>query len=471
MAKKPRIFLAFFFIVFGSSLSARAQSETTNSPTKIEQASQQQDASQSGAIKPALPQPAQQTTPTPPGMKLTLEDALGAALTQHPSLRQARQAIVAAEARTKQAKSAYFPQLSTSGIAKQGLSGASGALNLRGLVTSPLFRDIGSSAAAFQNLYDFGRTTHQVKASRWVTVSLNHALEAEQALIALNVQQAYYAALQQQRLIKVEGQILANRQLIVRQAAAFYKAGLKSKLDLTLAEVGVSNANLELTQTRDRLNTAFAELNHAMGIEGEATYALEEPKIEVKSPPTLESLSASSQSQRPEMLAFDAQIKADEEIVARAKSNRWPKLMLMFSSGWVRFSDYSPGKLLLGAFGIDMPLFTGGRIKGEIEEAQANLAQARGAREGMAQDIRVQVQRAHNEFLSALEAIKANEQLIAQAREALRLAQVRYRVNVGSFVELNTAEAVASNAEAQYAQALYRYKMAEALLNYAANRR
>jgi len=397
--------------------------------------------------------------------RLTLDEAIRKALTEHPVLRQAREAIRGAEARTKQARSGYYPQLSFSGIAKQGLSGASGALGLRGLVTSPLFRDIGASAAAFENLYDFGRTAHQVKASQWASVSLSHALEAQQALVKLDVEQAYYTALQQQRLVKVDEQILADRQLIARQAKAFYDAQIKSKVDLSLAEVGVSNANLELVQARDRLRTAFAELNRAMGIDGEPAYTLEEPKIDVESPPTLASLLADSH-RRPELLAFDAEIKADEEIVARSRANKWPKLMALFSSGWVRFSDYSPAKLLLGAFGIDFPIFTGGRIEAEIDEAKANLARTRAARDNQAQDVRVQVQRAHNELLSAIESIRANEQLITQAREALRLARARYRVQIGSFVELTSAEAAASSAEAQYAQALYRYKIAQLTLNY-----
>jgi outer membrane protein len=447
-------------LVFYSSTAAKAQSESTRTLPQTQEAARQQS---------AQPQAAPAQTLAPP--KLTLDDAVRNALAQHPVLRGARQAIVAAEARTKQAKSGHFPQITASGIGKQGLSGASGALGLRGLVTSPLFHDIGASSAAFQNLYDFGRTAHQVKASKWAAISLNHALEAEQAFVVLDVQQAYYTTLQQQRLVTVDEKILADRQLIARQAAAFYNAQIRSKVDLSLAEVGVSNANLELVQARDHLRTAFAELNRAMGADGATVYALEELKITIESPPALEPLIDEGQRKRPDLLAIDTQIKSNEEIVARAKSNRWPKLALLFSSGWVRFSDYSPGKLLLGAFGLDLPIFTGGRLEAEIAEAQANLAQSRAVRDTLAQDIRFQVLRAYNELISAIEAIRANEQLIAQARQALRLAQARYRFQIGSFVELTSAEAAASSAEAQYAQAQYRYKIAEHLLNYVAGHR
>jgi outer membrane protein TolC len=255
-----------------------------------------------------------------------LDEAIGTALAHHPSLARAQEAIRAADARTAQAKSAYYPQVSASGIAKQGLSGASGALGLRGLATSPLFRDLGAAAAVFQNIYDFGRTAHQVKASQWAAASLERALEAQRAWTTLNVERAYFTALQQQRLAQVAEKTLAERQLTVRQASAFYRAELKSKVDLALAEVGAAKANLEFVQARDLLRTAFAELNHAMGVAGEPAYTLEEPTISIDSPPELEPLLAESQQQRPDLLAFEAQIRADQEMVERAKSDRRPNL-------------------------------------------------------------------------------------------------------------------------------------------------
>jgi outer membrane protein TolC len=338
------------------------------------------------------------------------------------------------------------------------------------LVTSPLFRDLGTSAAVFQNIYDFGRTAHQVKASQWAAVSLQHALDAQRAWVTLNVERAFYTALEQQRLAEVAEKTLAERRLTVRQASAFYQAQMKSKVDLTLAEVNAAKAELELVQARDRLRTAFAELNHAMGVIGELAYTLQEPTITVESPPMVESLLTESQ-QRPDLLALEAQIRTDEEVVERAKRNRRPKLLGLWSSGWVRFGEYSLSRLMLGALGIDLPIFDGGRIKNEIAEAEANRAQTKAAYDELAQAIRFQVQQTHNELHSAIEAVRANEQVITQAREALRLAQLRYRVQLASFVELTAAEAAAASAEAEYAQSLYGYKIAEALLRYASGRR
>src|SRR5713226_10392999 len=239
-------------------------------------------AQRTAIISPASSQPAT----APPN--LSLDEAIRTALTQHPSLTRAREAIRAADARAGQAKAGYFPQISVSGAAKQGLSGASGALGLRGLVTSPVYQDIGFSGALVQNIFDFGRTKHLYKASQWAAQALTPALESEQDRITYNVQLAYYSALEEQRLVKVGERTLAERQLAARQAEAFYKAELKSKADLSLAETNVSEANLVLVKARERLQTAFAGLNHAMGAVGEPSYNLEEPTITIAPPPALE---------------------------------------------------------------------------------------------------------------------------------------------------------------------------------------
>lgn len=412
-----------------------------------------------------------QQQPASPRAKITLDEAIRTALARHPSLQRVREEIAAADARTKQARSGYFPHITTSAFGKQGLSGASGALGLRGLVTSPLFRDVGASAALFQNVFDFGRTAHLVRSSEWAAVSLRRGLEAQQALVTLNVQRAYYEALKGQRLTEVAEKVLAERRLAVRQAEAFYRAQLKSKLDLSVAQTAASQAELDLVRAREALKTANAELNHAMGVEGEVEYELQEPDLRVDAVPELEPLIGESLRQRPDLLAIDARMNADQEVVERAEKSRYPKIMFLFSGGWVRFRDHSPSKLLLGALGLDLPVFDAGLIKNMIVEAKANLGESQAARAEMAQDIRFEVQRAHNELRSSMESIRATEQLVVQAREALRLAQVRYRVQLGSFVELASAEAAAASAEAEHAQALLNYKLAQDVLNYTAGRR
>ena len=87
---------------------------------------------------------------------LTLSQAIQNALEHRPQLLQIDEEIKAAQARLKQARSSYFPQIGFGGIAKQGLSGAGSAFGLQGLASSPFPRDLAASINVSYDLLDFG---------------------------------------------------------------------------------------------------------------------------------------------------------------------------------------------------------------------------------------------------------------------------------------------------------------------------
>ena len=286
----------------------------------------------------------------------------------------------------------------------------------------------------------------------------------------LKVQKAYYACLKAQHLIELAQETIEERKLTLRQAEAFFQAQLRSKLDVNLARVDLSRAELDLVKTQNSLQQAFADLNEAMGIEAPRSYLLQEPLVELTQPAALESLLAEALESRPELGALQSRLVAVEEWLRRAESERYPRLMGVFSAGWTRFAELTIGKLLFGGFGIRLPIFTGGRLKASIEEAQQKVEETRIAQEELLQSIRLQVTRAHSDLINAIESAKTGVQLVQQAEEALRLARVRYRMELSDFVDLAIAETSVTAAESEHARALYDYKTAESELQYATGR-
>ena len=65
---------------------------------------------------------------------------------------------------------------------------------------------------------------------------------------------------------------------------------------------------------------------------------------------------------------------------------------------------------------------------------------------------------------TAMQRVKTTQDLLAQAKESLRLAAGQYQVGVGSAVALTQAEADLAAARAQVVQAVYGYKIARAAL-------
>ena len=401
---------------------------------------------------------------------LSLNEAINTALEHHPRMLRAQLQISRAETRAKQARSAYFPQVDAGGTAKQGLSGSGNLFGLHGLASSPEPDDMAVSVNVYQDLYDFGRANHENAARRAELLYFQESVRTEKAGVKLNVQKAYYANLKAQHLIELAEETIEERKLTLRQAEAFFRAQLRAKLDVNLARLALSRAELDLVKAQNSLEHAFADLNEAMGIEAPHTYRLQEPSVKLTPPSALESLLAEALESRPELGALQARFVAMEEWLRRAESERYPRLMGVFSGGWTRFAELAIGKLLFGGFGIKLPIFTGGRLKASIEEAQQKVEETKIAQEELIQIIRLQVTRAHSDLITTIESAKTGAQLVQQAKEALRLARVRYRMELSDFVDLTVARTSVTAAESEHARTLYDYKTVESELQYATGR-
>ncbi len=400
-----------------------------------------------------------------PPEKLTLKQAVELALANHPAVREAREEVAGAQARVGVSKSNYFPQVSFNGIGKLGLSGATNGLGLVGLPASPFYRNLSDAANVNQNIYDFGRTKHSVGWARAEVDAAQHNLDAVQIHVAERASEAYLRVLSAQQAIKVNEQALRERQEVLRRSQEFYQAGLSSKLDVDLSQVGLSNTELALTKARNDQRVAWTELAAALNAPGVSQYELVEPEIELTPPTSIEAETSVALTARPDLKVLEAEIRAQEQRLEQTRSSRWPALRGVFSGGYARFAELTPDRLLVGGLGLLAPLFTGGEIKSQIEVEQRNLESLRAQYQARTLDVRSQVSRAHAEILNALDTAETDKKTSVYAAEALRLARTRYEAQLASFVNLLTAEAAAESARVDHARALYDYQIAKAHLD------
>ncbi len=126
---------------------------------------------------------------------------------------------------------------------------------------------------------------------------------------------------------------------------------------------------------------------------------------------------------------------------------------------------------MFGGFGIQLPLLTGGRLKANIEETRLDLEKTRATREELVQAIGLQVTESHGDLATALESVLTAEQGVGPAREAAKLARIRYENELAALLEWTIARTALAAAENEQTQALYDYKIAESELDFAIGRR
>ncbi len=401
---------------------------------------------------------------------LSLDEAVRTSLRQHPALKEAQAAVAAAEAEVRVARSAYFPQLSVSGIAKMGLAGATGALGLPGLPASPFYRNTAYSVNWYQSIFDFGRIRHLVAMDRAAYQGAQLRQTSEEQRIVFEVKRAYFSVLEAQRLEQLGKDTVSERSLTVERAKAYHQAELGSRLDLSLAEASLAEAQGALIRSRNAVLLSFAALRAAMGIAESDTYVLATPAFETISLRPLEELLQEGMRNRPDEQALQFKLTALRESLGLARSESLPDIRGFAAAGEGRFSGTTvPENQRHGVAGVGVvaPLFTGGRLRAVRDEARAELQGAMAAEDLLRQQIRLEVTQAYYHLSDLTERLHAAHQQQQSAQEALSLAQARYETQLGSFLDVLTAQVAATHAETDYARIQFDYERAKAQLDFA----
>src|SRR5439155_18705513 len=228
---------------------------------------------------------------------------------------------------------------------------------------------------------------------------------------------------------------------------------------------------LQSTEAENRVHTAIATLGRALGGAQDADYLLEPPDLAVPDLEPIESLVEEAVRLRPELQPSRLQREAAAEQLEFVRSQKKPLLNLVFSGGYARFTNVLARQLLAGGAGLVLPLFTGGRIEGQEEEAAAQLRFLESREESLKQQIALELRTAWFELKNGIDAVPVLHVQTEYARDAARLAGERYRERLGSFVELGAAQASLAEASASESVGLYDVQIRRAELLRAAGRK
>jgi outer membrane protein len=419
-----------------------------------------------GGAGVTLAQPAGNEPP-----RLTLEQAVRTALEKHPILQSSEFAVQSAEARVKQAQSSYYPQVGGSAVQTNGSLRTNALFRPSGTLIEPNQSDVNVGVTASQLIYDFGQTKHRVESQRADRARIEKEAVARRADVVLGVQRTFLSVLKRQRLVQIADETVRERDTIKQQVDTLFRNQIKSKLDLGLVQVQLSDAEFAVIQARNDLSSAFAELNHAMGVEGVSSYELEDVSVEVTRPDLLDSLLSEAQSQRPELLALKERVRTAENRIKAASSQHYPILQAVGSAGDTEHISNRPLLQEGGWWGagaiVSVPFFTGFLIQNQVAEATTQRREAESIYLALLQDIQLQVKENFLAVVTLIQQVKVAQQQVAIGREVLGLARQRYKLGLSSIVEVTQSEVAVTAAETRLAETQYNAKIAEAQLRYA----
>ncbi|HXK06282.1 MAG TPA: TolC family protein, partial [Verrucomicrobiae bacterium] len=305
-----------------------------------------------------------------PAMHLTLAEAQQQAIANNPQFSAARFNAAAAYQVPLEYKANYEPNLVgslTTVGADNGSRLAAGGLN------NPIvYNRIGSGLTVGQMITDFGRTGNLVGMAKLQAAAQDQVTETTRAQILLAVSRSYFALLRAQAVVKVANQTVAARQLVVDQVTALAESKLKSTLDVSFANVNLSDAKLIQIQAQNDLRAAEADLATAMGLPGQSGFILAEEPMPLPMPDRVTDLVQDALQSRPELRDLRLEQSAAERFVKAEHALYYPSLGVVGTAGFVP-AGYEAVPSRYGAIGVNVtiPIFNGGLFK--ARQAQAEL--------------------------------------------------------------------------------------------------
>ena len=399
-------------------------------------------------------------------VRLTVKDAEALALKNNPAISVARLSALASEQVTREVRSNLWPQ------AYANLTGVDARNNSRitagGLNNPTVYTRAAGGATVTQLITDFGHATNLVAGARLQARADEQSAAATKEDVLLAVDQAFYNALQTHAVLRVAEQTVASRQLLSDQVSALTKSKLKSDLDLSFANVNLAQAKLFYLDALNNDKASAAALSAILGYSTLGAFDLvNDTEPLAPPPPDVDPLLAEAFAKRPEILALEFQSESADKLHQAAHDQLYPTISALaaFGDSPVR-DDRIYGPYAAAGVNVEIPVFNGFLYSAKSREAhlraQATRQRLIDLRNRISRDVRTSWLAASTAF----DRVSVSEQWLAQANQALDLAQTRYKLGLSSIVELSQAQLQQTQAEIGSAQAGYEYRLALAVLRY-----
>ena len=410
-----------------------------------------------------------QTSPAQNLPKLTLQEAEAIAIQNHPQIQAAQNEVNYANQQIVENRSAYYPNVTGDVTGSQGNDLS--RIGAGDISASRLFDRFGQGVIVRQLISDFGRTSNLVASSRLQAQATAQTSQATRYDVLLQVNRAYFGVLNALAVVKVAGETVNARQLLSDQVTELGKNLLRSQLDVSFAEVEVSQAKLLLIRAQDGVQEAVAELGRALGSDQPANYQLADEPLPAGPPAGVDQLVAQAIGNRPELVGLRFSREAAYKFADAEKDLSRPTVSAIAVGGVIPYINTpaaSPIPLEYEgvAANVSIPLFNGhlfaARHEAAAQRAMESDQRLRDEQQRVSRDVRVAWAGANDAF----QRIDVTAQFLRQAALALDLARGRYDLGLASIVELTQAQLNLTQAEIENLNAKYDYQTANSALQY-----
>ncbi len=433
-----------------------------------------------------------------PGAVLGLDDCISIALNNSTAVKNARSNYNISRSNVNIARSEFFP---TIGVGTGWRADRTETNRYKTTNDNYVFE-----ASLNQLLWNFGRTNAHIKMQKFYQIADEYNFYNTVREITFNVKERYYDVLAARATVFINKAYVEINERNYQRTKAYFDEGIKSKIDLVNAEVALSDAKIQLIQSEGAYKNALVKLNNEMSLLDAPSYSIvgteqfnlqdnvapvdlsqiskketvklpkeitdatlitSVEKLEVLSdykveefPYSFEECMKIAYKNRADLKAYNSTLDAVKQNLVYVKRNYYPELSANAGYGFRDTNNTS-------SFNVGINLSSSVNImnqKARVDAAKSQVDIAQNSLDQVTLNIYHEVQAAYIAMIEFEKQIPLIGIKVKQTLENYELAEGRYYVGLGDYIQLEDAKENYNNAQNSYIETIYKYQVARAAL-------
>jgi outer membrane protein TolC len=322
-------------------------------------------------------------------------------------------------------------------------------------------------ASAAQTVFNYKSLEKERAASQTLKAAQLNFKDARE-LVVLAVGNSYLQAIAAAARVETSEAQVKSAQALYQKAADQQKAGLTPAIDALRSQVELQTRKQQLIVARNELAKSTLSLARIIGLPlGQSFVLTEKAPYQALTPLPLETYLQRAYNGRADYQAAIAQLQSAELSRKAAAAGRYPSIDLDANFGDIGINPANSNGTWQVVGGINIPVFAGNRVHGDILVADAQLKQAHSQLGDLRGRIDYEVRSALLDLNAAAEQVDVARSSVELAEQALAQSQDRFTAGVADNLEVVQAQEAVAGAHESYIQSLYAHNLAKVELAYA----
>lgn len=342
-------------------------------------------------------------------------------------------------------------------------AGASASKNRFSDTTEP--RGFGGESNRFAVAADlsfeldlWGRLRRATEAARAELLATEEARNVVQMTLVSDVATAYLRLRQLDLELETTRRNVTSRRDSLQIVRDRFEAGLTSALDMHQAEAGLAATAARVPELERLLAQTEHQLSILVGVPPRAIARGRELTAQTSPPDVPAGLPSELLERRPDIRLAEAALVAANARIGVAKAEYFPRISLtgLFGVESADLSDlFGSGSRIWGVGGgLAQPIFNAGRLRNNVEFAEARQREALVAYEQTIYQSFRDVEDALVAHRKSREALAEQSVAVRASREALDVAESRYRSGLTTYLDVLDAQRTLLAAEVEESRTL-----------------